>query len=624
MFKLEQEEYMKEKINWTFIDFGMDSQMTIDLIDKKPSGILTILDEETILPKATDETFVAKLHEHHERNPGYEKVQFSKITFVVNHYAGKVEYDANLWLEKNKDPLQADLEATMKKSSHQFIVDLFGEEFLLKLDRAPSPGSQGSRQTVDVAVRQKGAQFITQSNHHKEQLNHLMNTLNATNPHFIRCIIPNHRQRPNDLDAIVVLDQLRCNGVLEGIRIARKGFPNRIVYAEFLKRYHLLAPNIPKSAPDAKAQTAALMEHIGEDKERYRFGLTKIFFRAGALAAIEEKREKKIGEIIVDIQTAARAYLARDMYRKLTSRSQAAKTVQRNLRAYLDFKDWMWWKLYHGIKPLIKRMNIENEINSRDSKIKQLTKDLESESANRNKLQKEIEDIQAAVSSLRDELAREKERADAAAEDKRTLEKTRDLLAKRIGDLEKDSFADTENIADLTKAKKAADARLSELEDQLDDEQKKTLLLEQQRKQRESEIDDLKDKLARENDQVAKLSKNAASLESELKDLRHLLDEESDTLSALEKAKKSLQADLEEARDANNDKENKLSNLEKARKKLEADFKELQGKLDDEVNKVDSGNKQVAKLNEDIKSLQHQFDESQKNAAALASAKKET
>jgi myosin heavy subunit len=227
MFKLEQEEYIKEKINWTFIDFGLDSQMTIDLIDKRPAGILVTLDEETIVPKATDETFVAKLHEHHERNPGYEKVQFSKINFKLHHYAGVVEYDATQWLEKNKDPLQEDLELALKKSANPFIADLFGDEFVPKLDRPPTPNDSRSRSPAAKSgdARKKGAQFITVSAHHKEQLNHLMATLQATNPHFVRCIIPNHRQKANDLDAHIVLDQLRCNGVLEGIRIAVKVSP---------------------------------------------------------------------------------------------------------------------------------------------------------------------------------------------------------------------------------------------------------------------------------------------------------------------------------------------------------------------------------------------------------------
>jgi myosin heavy subunit len=397
------------------------------------------------------------LHEHHERNPAYEKVQFSKIHFKLHHYAGVVEYDTLAWLEKNRDPLQADLQATMQKSSHQFIADLFGDEFVLKLDRPPSPGNKGASSSPapkQDAARVKGAAFITVAFHHKEQLNHLMNTLMATAPHFIRCIIPNHRQKANDLDAIVVLDQLKCNGVLEGIRIARKGFPNRIIYSEFLKRYHLLAPGVPKSAPDAKAQTSAVMDFLKVDKEQFRFGITKIFFRAGQLASIEEMREKKIGEMLTSIQAASRAYLARETYRKLTSRSQAAKIVQLNLRDWLDFKDWMWWRVYCRVKPLIKAKNMDDEINSRDSKIKELAKNLEAEANAKNKLAKDIEDINAQLNAIKDALSREKGAVESLSEEKRKLESLKDSLARKVADLEKDLSAESENAGDLAALKK--------------------------------------------------------------------------------------------------------------------------------------------------------------------------
>src|ERR1700733_124005 len=121
-----------------------------------------------------------------------------------------------------------------------------------------------------------------------------MTTLNATTPHFIRCIIPNHKQIPGDLEDKVVLDQLRCNGVLEGIRISRKGFPNRQIYAEFVKRYYLLAPNVPRNAEDTTKATKAIIDHLKLEEDSYRYGLTKVFFRTGQLAKIEETREQFI------------------------------------------------------------------------------------------------------------------------------------------------------------------------------------------------------------------------------------------------------------------------------------------------------------------------------------------
>lgn len=147
-----------------------------------------------------------------------------------------------------------------------------------------------------------------------------MTTLNATHPHFVRCIIPNYQKRCNYLQADVVLEQLRCNGVLEGIRISRKGFPNRVVYKEFLKRYHLLGTKIPSYSPDPRSEVENLVGQLVQQKiidpkyskefdkieDLYRFGLTKIFFRAGQLAQIEGARERRVGKLVVCVQAAVR------------------------------------------------------------------------------------------------------------------------------------------------------------------------------------------------------------------------------------------------------------------------------------------------------------------------------
>ena len=186
MFQLEQDEYEREKINWERKDFNMNSQGTIDLIERKPNGILTILDEESVFPKATDETFLHKLNEKHQHNPSYEKPRFAGApTFGIKHYAGKVEYNVTKWLEKNKDPLQNDLETLMRESRNPFVGNLFLED--------PNRGK-------------KSAQLLTVGYQYKEQLTDLMTTLNRTQPHFVRCILPNHGQRPNKLESSVILE----------------------------------------------------------------------------------------------------------------------------------------------------------------------------------------------------------------------------------------------------------------------------------------------------------------------------------------------------------------------------------------------------------------------------------
>jgi len=624
MFKLEQEEYLKEKIDWTFIDFGMDSQAAIDLIDKRPHGILVLLDEECVVPKANDDTFLAKLNEHHERNPLFEKPRFSKNNFCFRHYAGVVEYEVDGWIEKNKDPLQDDLELAMKSSKDQFVVDLFGDEFVPKLDRAPSPSVGGKSPTPSATseARKKGAQFVFVAAQHKEQLSALMTTLSSTAPHFIRCIIPNHRQRPNDIDAHIVLDQLRCNGVLEGIRISRKGFPNRVIYAEFLKRYYLIGTNIPRTAPDAKAQVQALMEQLKVDKEQYRLGLTKIFFRAGQLASIEEKREQKIGQIVLTIQAASRAFIARNQYRKLTSQSTAAKTIQRNLRAWLDFKDWPWWRLYIKAKPMIKRFNFEAELEAKGKALEDLDKKLKAEAAAKAKSEKDLEELQAEFARLKGSLDKERGTAEDLAAEKRKLESIKNDLTKQLEQLELDYEDEKTSRAELAALRKKLEDKTGELEEQLDDETRTKAELEQAKKQREAELEELKEKLNRENDERQRLERSKATLEKEINDLRELLDDDNDAISNLEKQKKNLTADLEELREKLDEKDKQAANLDKANKKFQSDLKDIQTRLDDESQGKDGANNQIKKLQGELAGLQQQFEDAQKNISALAAQKK--
>jgi len=250
----------------------------------------------------------------------------------------------------------------------------------VKLERAPSPAVPSARGKSTPAPtssdQKKGAQFITVAIQYREQLTSLMNTLSVTNPNFVRCILPNHAQRSGFIEADIVMEQLRCNGVLEGIRITRKGFPNRIIFLEFVKRYYLLTKNVPRDPSDPKAQTEVIMKELEIDIERYRIGLSKIFFKAGQLATIEEKREKRIGELILDVQSGVRAWLARNMFYKLTAQSQAAKTIQRGIRARLDLRDWSWYSLFMKSKPLLKVVNFEAQMKEKETAISQLTTSL--------------------------------------------------------------------------------------------------------------------------------------------------------------------------------------------------------------------------------------------------------
>ncbi|CAF1548069.1 unnamed protein product, partial [Rotaria sordida] len=302
MFVLEQEEYKKEGIQWTFIDFGMDLQACIDLIEK-PMGILSILEEECIVPKATDKTFVEKLYTNHlGKHPQFGKPKPGKgkaeAHFDIHHYAGTVSYTATSWLEKNKDPINNTVAILFAKSKNALLSILFAdaveEEGASKASGKKKGG--GSMQTISAT--------------HREQLNKLMNNLKQTHPHFVRCIIPNEIKTGGVLDSHLVMHQLTCNGVLEGIRICRKGFPNRMIYSEFKQRYSILAPNaIPKGFVDAKKSTENILKDCQLVEDLYRCGSTKVFFRAGTLGQLEDMRDAALSKIIATLQGQVRGYI---------------------------------------------------------------------------------------------------------------------------------------------------------------------------------------------------------------------------------------------------------------------------------------------------------------------------
>lgn len=373
MFVLEQEEYAREDIGWQFENFGLDLQPTIELIESaQPIGILACLDEECIMPRASDETFTEKLKSlfagpsfgkaatASSGTPAskFETSKYNRLGFAVKHYAGKVEYTAEDWLNKNKDPLNENLTTVLAASTDQFTSALFAEV-------AEASAANGARRT---AVK-KGA-FRTVGQRHKEQLHSLMTQLQATSPHFVRCIVPNPNKRPTIINTPLVLDQLRCNGVLEGIRIARLGYPNRLPFTEFPHRYEVLTPGvIPRGYVDGRKACQDMLNALGLDPSEFKVGRTKAFFKAGVLAELEERRDELLYGIFSNIQAACRRFTARRGLLKVLNRAMAARTIQRNARVYLELRQWPWWSLYTKVRPLLAATRHDEDLRRKEAEL---------------------------------------------------------------------------------------------------------------------------------------------------------------------------------------------------------------------------------------------------------------
>ncbi|KAL0886712.1 hypothetical protein Bca101_010695 [Brassica carinata] len=319
LFKLEQEEYEEDGIDWTKVEF-VDNQECLDLIEKKPIGLLTLLDEESNFPKATDLTFANKLKQHLKTNSCFKGERGR--AFRVNHYAGEVLYDTNGFLEKNRDPLPADLINLLSSCDCQ-LLKLFSTKMRGKSQK-PLMLSDSTNQTV-------GTKF-------KGQLFKLMNKLENTSPHFIRCIKPNSKQLPRVYEEDLVLQQLRCCGVLEVVRISRSGYPTRLTHQEFAGRYGFLLSD-KKVSQDPLSVSIAVLKEYDVHPEMYQVGYTKLYLRIGQIGVFEDRR-KKVLQGIVGLQKLLRGRLSREYFQNVRNGALVLQSYVRgeNARRIFDIK----------------------------------------------------------------------------------------------------------------------------------------------------------------------------------------------------------------------------------------------------------------------------------------------
>ncbi|PVU89108.1 hypothetical protein BB561_005541 [Smittium simulii] len=393
MFILEQQEYNQEGIKWEFIDFGLDLQPTIDLIDKSnPVGILPCLDEHCLIQNSSDKSFTDNLNKTWAgKSQKYDKPRFN-MGFIIHHYASQVEYDTTGWIEKNKDPLNENLAQVLSKSSEKFIAQLFSEYNPEASSSSTNSIFSSSIQSINTKSNTK-----TVSQRHKVQLNSLMNNLKQTEPHFVRCIVPNKEKQAGKIDTPLVIEQLRCNGVLEGIRITRQGFPNRELFTEFRQRYEILAPEVvPKDRfIDNKQAVQLILESIQINSSDFRLGNTKVFFRTGVLAEIEERRDTKLSKIIIIFQAIARGYTCRNKFQRRINQAKSIRLIQRNIKVYNQLCDWPWWKLYMKIKPLLHVTRVDEELKKKDIIIADLSGKAEiekNEKDSKNDIERKLND----------------------------------------------------------------------------------------------------------------------------------------------------------------------------------------------------------------------------------------
>ncbi|KAI9093478.1 P-loop containing nucleoside triphosphate hydrolase protein [Phlyctochytrium arcticum] len=379
VFKLEQEEYVAEKINWSFIDFN-DNQPCIDLIEGK-LGILDLLDEESRLPSGADQSLITKLYQRFgvPTQKFFEKPRFGQQAFTIKHYATDVTYDIDGFIEKNKDTVSDEQMGVLNASEFEFLKEVIKieEEVKPEVTSPPRPGRGGGSSLKKPTL---GTIF-------KASLVSLMATIRQTEAHYIRCIKPNMAKEAFLFEPQMVLQQLRACGVLETIRISCAGYPSRYTFEDFADRYYLLVPS-KDWAPDPRNLTVSIVQKVIGDEDKFQMGLSKVFFRAGQLAYMEKLRTERqracviliqknirravyrrryvrMRQAAVDIQTAVRGHHARKLYKDMRE-TGAAITIQRNVRT------WLARKRYARIREAVVKIQSTYRMSVAQAKLREL------------------------------------------------------------------------------------------------------------------------------------------------------------------------------------------------------------------------------------------------------------
>ncbi|GAB0197872.1 myosin heavy chain, skeletal muscle, adult-like [Grus japonensis] len=591
MFVLEQEEYKKEGIEWTFIDFGMDLAACIELIEK-PMGIFSILEEECMFPKATDTSFKNKLYDQHLGKSGnFQKPKPTKgkteAHFSLIHYAGTVDYNITGWLEKNKDPLNETVIGLYQKSSLKTLALLF----------ANYGGAEAEASAGKKGGKKKGSSFQTVSALFRENLNKLMTNLRSTHPHFVRCIIPNETKTPASFRLEKTLKIIESNASP----------------SIFSPRYKVLnASAIPEGQfIDSKKASEKLLGSIDIDHTQYKFGHTKVFFKAGLIGLLEEMRDEKLAQLITRTQARCRGFLMRMEYQRMVERRESIFCIQYNIRAFMNVKHWPWMKLFFKIKPLLKSAESEKEMANMKQEFEKTKEELAKSEAKRKELEEKMvklvqekNDLQLQVQAEADALADAEERCDQ-------LIKTKIQLEAKVKEVTERAEDEEEINAELTAKKRKLEDECSELKKDIDDLELTLAKVEKEKHATENKVKNLTEEMAALDETIVKLTKEKKSLQEAHQQTLDDLQAEEDKVNTLTKAKTKLEQQVDDL-EASLEQEKKLRmDLERAKRKLEGDLKLAHDSIMDLENDKQQLDEKLKKKDFEISQIQSKIEDEQ-------------
>merc|ERR1711887_524474 len=421
----------------------------------------------------------------------------------------------------------------------------------------------------------------TVSAYFKGQLDDLMTTLYKTEPHFIRCVVPNTHKQPGGVEPGLIMHQYQCNGVLAGIAICRKGFPNKMLYPEFKSRYNILAAKAVAKAKNDKAAAGAVMDVIALDKEKFRLGHTKVFFRAGILGLMEEFREDRIGEVLAWLQSGARGKASRMQFKKLQDQKLALYCCQRTIRNYYIGKTWLWWQIWMAIKPNLKctqfgkyKAEYEEKIAIAEANIDKAIAECDAVVKIHDRLLNEKQELNLALNS-----------GGSAVQDiidkTNRLEGMKNDLQKQVDDTKKRIAGEEDVIASIQQAGQKVTSDANRLRDEIKNLESTAEKCEEDKVTKDNQIRTLREEIAHQEELISELGKEKKSCGEGRQKTEEDIQAMEDRCNHLSKVKGKLEQSLDECEDALEREKKSKGDVEKLKRKVEGDLKLTQEAVSD-------------------------------------------
>merc|ERR1712137_882602 len=554
--------------------------------------------------------------------------------FGISHYAGIVNYNVTSWLEKNKDPVNDTVVEIFKSTSKSILlVQLWADH----------PGQPTTTPKDEGKKKKKGGGGKTVSSVYLVSLTELMTTLHNCAPHFVRCLVPNNHKKPGEVEPPLIMHQLTCNGVLEGIRICMRGFPNRMLYPDYKLRYACLGQAEISSSSDNKTATYALMDKIGFDRERYRLGHTLVFFRAGALAKLEEARDELVIKWVRFIQGEVLKRVRGRVYAQKRDQRELIKVAQRNFRKYLAMRDWGWFVIIQKTRGMIGQPNPEEELRLLEEKANETYGEYKAALDKTAELEGSMDDLKAEIAAMSKQLSEEQgsisvytdrqakanvlkaEAESALASASEVLkgeENSRIALAAEvkahsgsIGAVKKD-IEDVELMITKVETEKGnRDHTIKTLQDEIAEQDEVINKLNKEKKHLSATQAKSNEDLIGAEEKVKHLSQVKSQLESTLDQLEGGFDKEKKARATIEKQKRKIEGDLKMAQDSVNDLEREKRDVEntigakKNIKELQARVEAAEEELEAERQARSKAERQRSDLAREIEQLGDRYDE---------------